>query len=379
MLYEYKTLNEALEDGSFTFKEYENTTGFMNVAFFSGLTKMEQQLVIDWFGDRLLCDDDVKKFTKFFNRQWELYCWDFRNRLAAYLGTAKDKPGILYIGDYMEIPPYHGTDENDWGWNVNFLITLETTLSGTGTSETTGTGTNSNTTKNTGTITNEGSGTSKNSKTGKDITSTENSGSDTNSGGTTSSTTTDTSTSGSSNDETDTTNISSTTTATKHIEKANPMSISNAGATVGQIPNFDWSYGSGASQDEQTITPDGKTDKVLTKGTNSSDTTTTNDNTTTDTRKTDHADTGTSTITYGGIDTGETSNTNTTTNDTQTKSDGTNSNTQNTTNSNNSKNTGRTQTLAQLYGEFLSLLDASQPWEWMKEKLEPCFLSVYDI
>lgn len=375
MLYEYKTLNEALEDGSFTFKEYEKTSGFMNVALFPGLTKMEQQLVIDWFGDRLLCDDDVKKFTKFFNRQWELYCWDFRNRLAAYLGGNNQVAGILKIA-YNTFAPI---TQNEWLWNTDFLITLETTISGTGTSETTGTGTNSNTTKNTGTITNEGSGTSKNSKTGKDITATENSGSDTNSGGTTSNTTTDTNSSGSSNDETDTTNVSSTTTATKHIEKANPMSISNSGATAGQIPNFDWSYGSGASQDEQTVIPDGKTDKVLTKGTNSSDTTTTNDNTTTDTRKTDRVDSGTSTITYGGVDTGETSNINTTTNDTQTKSDGTNSNTQNTTNSNNSKNTGRTQTLAELYGEFLSLLDASQPWEWMKEKLEPCFLSVYDI
>lgn len=376
MLYEYKTLNEALEDGSFTFKEYtENPGDFMTLASFSGLTKIEQQLVKDWFGDRLLCDDNVKKFTKFFNRQWELYCWDFRNRLASWLGSDAQNPGILNIR-YRVLS---GFTSNNWVWNTKFLVNLETTLSGSETSETTGTGTNSNTTKNTGTITNEGSGTSKNSKTGKDITSTENSGSDTNSGGTTSNTTTDTNTSGSSNDETDTTNISSTTTATKHIEKANPMSISNAGATAGQIPALDWSYGSGASQDEQTVKPDGKTDKVLTKGTSSSGTTTTNGNTTKDTRKTDRVDSGTSTITYGGVDTGETSNTNTTTNDTQTKSDGTNSNTQNTTNSNNSKNTGRTQTLAELYGEFLSLLDASQPWEWMREKLEPCFLAVYDI
>lgn len=374
MLYDYKTLNEALADGSFAFKEYENTSGFMNVALFSGLTKMEQQLVIEWFGDRLLCDD-AKKFEKFFNRQWNLFCWDFRNRLAAYLGGNNQSAGILKIA-YNSIMPI---TQNEWQWNVDFLLTLETTLTGSGTSEITGTGTNSNTTKNTGTITNEGSGTSKNSKTGKDITSTERNGSDTSSGGTTSNTKTDTNTSGSSNDETDTTNLSSTTTETKHIEKANPMSISNAGATAGQMPALDWSYGSGASQDEQTVKPDGKTDKVLTNGTNSSNTTNTTDNTTTDTQKTERVDNETSTITYGGVDTGETSNTNTTTNDTQTKNDGSTSSTQNTTNSNNSTNKGRTQTLAQLYGEFLSLLDASQPWEWMREKLEPCFLSVYDI
>lgn len=154
---------------------------------------------------------------------------------------------------------------------------------------------------------------------------------------------------------------SSGETGNSSVSKQNPQSISYGSAVAGEIPALDWSYPSSQQQS---------------KGTNSGGTTSENDGT----GSSDTTQSGTS----GNVQT--TTGTDTTA---QTSSDsGTTSNSETSerekavTTSNLKREifTGRDNLTPQdALREAMSYVKQSSAFAWLKEQLEVCFLSVYDI
>lgn len=375
MTEDYKTLNEILADGSFTYKTYRGDADFIKAYTDSGMTDTEQELVTEWFGDRLICTSDVKKFTKFFNRQWNLHAWQFRNSLAAWIGETATSPGILKIASVWAQPK---ADTNQWNWNTDFLLTVEMQLAGTNSTEQTGSGTSSSTTTTKGGSTTDSTTESTQTHTGTDK-HTSSGTNDTTASGTNDTTTSGTThATGQSTTKTGNVNTASSTDTDTGLTKNSPMSIANAGATAGSIPALDWTYASGATQ-AQKVTTGTTTDEGTNTTASEDDTTNSGTNKITTASTTNTETSGTDTTTYDTTTTGSTTGRTEGTNTSEGTTTGTTGNTAKTDGTSTQTNTGRTANLSQLYGEFLSLLNSSQPWEWMRKQLEPCFLSVYDI
>lgn len=391
----FQTLNDVIEDGSFSFKTYGEATGaYMHQIAYTGLTETEKELVVTWFGDRYICSIDPEKFQKYFDRLWNLYAWQYRNMAAAWFGTNADDFKKRIIGEF--------SGEN-FDWNGNFLINVDTAINGKTSNTQETSGTTSGITNNGGSITNTGTSVTSDKRGGSDVTTTDstsnteasgtnNSTTEGSTSGTNSSTTKgETSGTNTNTSTTEDTKLAGSTTKNKSINKTNPMSIVNSGASGDGVPTLDWTYATGQDASESTTTPDGKTD--TTKNTTSGNTSGTSDSTvegsnsgnsdSTTTGKTsntsDTTNSGKNTVSYGATDDSTTTtnnkqdiNTNTTTNG-NTSGKATGSGTSDTTNN------GRTATLAALYGEFLSLMQTAPAWKWMMDKIEPAFLSIYDI
>lgn len=408
---DFQTLNEVIKSGAFTFKTYGEGSGdYLGKMMHTGLTETEKNLMLDWYGDRCICSESPAKFQRFFDRLWSLYAWQYRNLAASWFGTEAADFKNRIIGQF---------NEENFNWNQNFLITIDTVMAGV-TSSNQSTSTASTTDATTGGIIHmTGSTTTTDKKGGSDTTTTSgtsdsdskttNSGSDTTkiAGSTTEKNTNDSYHTGTNNSSDSATSESTTkdtklagsTTKSRDINKSNPMSIVNTMPADGSIPALDWTYATGQSASESITTPDGKTDTTessgLTKSSHSGDdshndheehsTEGTSESTSTVTHgaivegKGTTSTTGSTTSTYGATDTATSESKSTQNTDTTTK--GTSEATGSSTGSGTSDTThkGRAATLAALYGEYMSLLNASPAWAWMMEKIEPAFLAIYDI
>jgi hypothetical protein len=159
------------------------------------------------------------------------------------------------------------------------------------------------------------------------------------------------------------------------VNKQNPQSISYVNATAGEIPSLDWRYPSTQTQSDGDSTS--QTDD---------DTTVTRDDTTTTTR------TGTDTTLQTGTDTNDIDGTKTTTG--TDKVDTTGTDTRNISTSDTEEGE-KTKTTSDLIREIWTGRDNLTPQEalkaammyvrtssafaWLKDQLEVCFLSVYDV
>lgn len=408
---EFQTLNEVLEAGTFIFKNYGESTGsYINDMMFSGLTETEKKLVKVWFGDRCICSESPDKFQKYFDRLWSLYVWQYRNMASAWFGKEASDFKDRIIG---------AIDGENFSWNTNFLVTIDTAINGITTNTQSATGNSTSTTLNGGAVTTTentetntqkgGSDTTTTSGTSDNNSTTTNSGSDTtkNTGKTTGkniddsysqyteNSTDSTSTEGTTKD----TKLAGSTTTNKSINKNNPMSIVNTANTDGSIPTLDWTYATGQDASESVTTPDGKTDTVesesLTKSSHTGDHHNddhgehSSENTSEDTSTITHgaivegesstSTSGNTVITYGATDRTTTESQNKQIIDTNGKTTGETSGTTTGNGSSDTTNKGRTTTLAALYGEFMSLLNVSPAWKWMMDRIEPAFLAIYDI
>lgn len=171
------------------------------------------------------------------------------------------------------------------------------------------------------------------------------------------------------------------TNDTSSVSKQNPQSISYGSAPVGQVPPLDWSYPS--SQQQTHSSNNGS-------GTSENDNTGTTDTTQTGTRENTQTTTGTDTNV--NITTGTDTSTTTRTGTEQTVqnvADGTTT----TGSETGSKDTSLTKsnlkreiftgrdglTPQKALREAMSYVRQSSAFAWLKEQLEVCFLSVYDI
>lgn len=408
---EFQTLNEVIESGFFKFKTYGEESGaYLSKMMHTGLTETEKSLVIDWYGDRCIGSEDPAKFQRYFNRLWSLYAWQYRNLAAAWFGTEASDFKSRIIGAF---------DGENFDWNKNFLITIDTAITGITSTKQDNNITSTNNTTMGGTVITTGSTTTTDQKGGADTTTTSgtsdsdskttNGGSDItkSTGNTTGKNVDDSYYTGTNNTSDNTTTENTTkdtklagsTTKNRDINKNNPMSIINTSATDGSIPALDWTYATGQSASESITTPDGKTDTTensgLTKVSHSGDDSHndhgehTSESTSESTSTVTHGATvegkgttstnGSATTTYGATDTATSESKGT--QDTSTTTKGTSESAGSSTGSGTSDTTsqGRTTTLAALYGEYMSLLNASPAWAWMMEKIEPAFLAIYDI
>ena len=194
-------------------------------------------------------------------------------------------------------------------------------------------------------------------------------------GSTSSSSSTDTT----SHTEGETTNNSTNDTAS--VSKQNPQSISYGSSAVGQVPALDWSYPSAQQQSHSDNSGGGTSES---NGTGSSDTT--QSGTSENTQTTTGTDTNVKTTT--GRDTSTTTKTGTETT-VETIADGTTSTGSETGSKDTSISksnlkreiyTGRDGLTPQdALREAMSYVKQSSAFAWLKEQLEVCFLSVYDI
>ena len=152
-----------------------------------------------------------------------------------------------------------------------------------------------------------------------------------------------------------------------------PQSISYANAAAGSIPSLDWQYATNQTQTENTATD------------TSSDTTAHDDSRTTvgtnngSESGTNHGETsGTNNRTEKGTDT--TSGTSKVTNVTTDIASGDKSNTDTADAQKREIHTGRGGLTAQdAFKSAVRYIENSSAFEWLKDELEECFLSVYDI
>ena len=171
----------------------------------------------------------------------------------------------------------------------------------------------------------------------------------------------------SSTSETDTTNhtegenSNTSTGSNTSVAKQNPQSISYSGAAVGEIPSLDWQYPSTQSQSENSGSNSGSNQS---DGSGSSDTTQsgTSENTETLTGTDTTAETGSYSKEGGYSDAGSKDTEKTTSNTTR------------------EIFTGRDSLTPQdALKEAMAYVKTSSAFNWLKEQLEVCFLSVYDI
>lgn len=408
---EFYTLSEAIEAGAFRFKTYGEESGtYLDKMTHTGLTQAEKTLVLNWYGDRCIGSESPAKFQNYFDRLWSLYAWQYRNLVASWFGTNATDFKNRIIGEF---------NGENFDWNQNFLITIDTAMAGVISNHQDNTSAVTTGATMGGSVTTTGSTTTTGQKGGADTTTTSgtsdsdskttNSGSDItkNTGSTTEKNTDDSYYTGT-NNHTDSTTTESTTKDTKlagsttknrDIDKNNPMSIVNSTPSDGSIPVLDWTYATGQSASESITTPDGKTDTTETDGLTKVSYSGDDSHNTHGEHSSEGTSEATSTVTHGAIVEGKgttsTSESATTTygatdtttsesksiQDTSTTTKGTSEATGSSTGSGTSDTTtrGRNTTLAALYGEYMSLLNASPAWAWMMEKIEPAFLAIYDI
>lgn len=407
----FQTLSEVVEAGTFKFKTYGEESGaYLDKMMHTGLTEAEKSLMLDWYGDRCIGSESPAKFQKYFDRLWSLYAWQYRNMAAAWFGTDAADFKARIIGEF---------NGESFNWNQNFLITVDTAINGITSSDQNSSSTSTTGATMGGTVSTTGSTTTTDQKGGADTTTTSgtsDSDSKTTNGGSDSTKTTG-STTGKSTDNsyytgtnsysdstttestTKDTKLAGSTTKSRDINKNNPMSIVNSVTTDGSIPTLDWTYATGQSASESITTPDGKTDTTestgLTKvshdgedshndhGEHTAEGTSENISTITHGTIVEGKGTtstnGSATTTYGATDTAtsESKSTQDTSTTTKSTSEAAGSSTGSGTSDTTTK--GRNATLAALYGEYMSLLNASPAWAWMMGKIEPAFLAIYDI
>lgn len=186
------------------------------------------------------------------------------------------------------------------------------------------------------------------------------------------------------NSNTRTDNLTTTTDSKQAGANAvNPQSIEYSGTTAGNLPSLDWQYmsnqeqteGEGTETQTGTVTNQGtNTGTVTDQGTNTGTVTNAGTNTGTDTLVKDgdkvedkekHT-TGTEAHVLGGAD--ETSGNSTeATSGTDTHTD-------------RERHTGRTGILPQeALRKAKAYIQKSRAFDWLKDELEPCFISIYDI
>lgn len=195
---------------------------------------------------------------------------------------------------------------------------------------------------------------------------------------------TDTRTLNLANNETRTDNLANSNTRTDNLttttdnkqagaNAVNPQSLEYSGATAGNLPSLDWQYMSNQEQTEGEGT-ETQTGTVTNQGTNTGTVQTAGTNTGTDTNVKDKdvsedkskRTTGTDTRALTGAD--ETSGNSTEeTNGTDTHTD-------------RERHTGRTNILPQeALRKAKAYIQKSRAFDWLKDELEPCFISIYDI
>lgn len=176
------------------------------------------------------------------------------------------------------------------------------------------------------------------------------------------------------NSNTRTDNLTTTTDSKQAGANAvNPQSIEYSGTTAGSLPSLDWQYMSNQEQSEGEGT-EHQTGTVTNQGTNTGTVQTAGTNTGTDTNVKDKdvsedkskRTTGTDAHALSGKD--ETSG-----NSTEATS-GTDSHTDR------ERHTGRTGILPQeALRKAKAYIQKSRAFDWLKDELEPCFISIYDI
>lgn len=165
---------------------------------------------------------------------------------------------------------------------------------------------------------------------------------------------------GGSHNSTDTTG--GTTNESVNVAKQNPQSISYSGTTLGEIPDLDWQYPSAQNQSKNTMTYNDH--NVDSTGTSNSDSSTSGMN-----ENTNHL-TGTDTETNSSL---RNSNDNIVDSNTLDKEAASNS-------TKREIFTGRDGLTPQAaLTEAMRYVKTSSAFVWLKEQLEVCFLSVYDI
>lgn len=187
-----------------------------------------------------------------------------------------------------------------------------------------------------------------------------------------------------SNDGTDTTTGSTKTESeggTASVSKEMPHSISYSGATAGNIPSLDWTYPGGQSQSKNDQTTTGtSSNKVVRTGSGTESTTA--KQTGTVTTATEGDESGTHSTSGQDSRTGQQTHTGTDTH--STTENGTGSRTQSRTAESQSadsvkdRRTGRHQSIAALLEEAKGFIVTTNAWEWLKGRLEVCFLGVYE-
>lgn len=206
------------------------------------------------------------------------------------------------------------------------------------------------------------------------------------------------------NSDTRTDNLTTTTdNKTARADAVNPQSIEYSGTTAGSLPGLDWQYMSNQAQEEGegsehntgTVTNRGtNTGTVTNQGTQTGTVTDQGTNTGTVT----NAGTNTGTITDAGTETGtdtlvkdadkvEDKEKHTTGTDTHAltgEDEITGSTSENTsgtdTHTDRERHTGRTGILPQeALRKAKAYIQKSRAFDWLKDELEPCFISIYDI
>lgn len=176
---------------------------------------------------------------------------------------------------------------------------------------------------------------------------------------------------------TDTGKVDTTTDAdVAGVAKQNPQSISYNGAAVGEVPNLDWQYPSAQNQSkthEHVVAEDinKKTEHTgYDESTKTGSITTTHTGDERNVTDNDKTKTGTDTRTNSGTDTRTITGTDNTTED-RTKS---------TSDTIREQWTGRDNlTPQEALKSAMNYVKTSSAFAWLKDQLEVCFLSVYDI
>ena len=304
-----------------------------------------------WFKYRIVCDDF--RFDDFFDRQLDLVLPRY-NKLIRLENTEFDALVNIYRERQVtDTGSESGTESNS--------IEKEGIVSRSGQTTTVRTPDLEDETVRTPNLTEQGVRT-------PNLTVTEN-------GETSSSSNTDTT----SHNEGETT--STGTNDTSSVSKQNPQSISYGASVAGQVPALDWSYPSSQQQTHGTNSGGGTSES---DGTGSTDTS--QSGTSENTQTTTGTDTNVNTTT--GTDTSTTTRTGTeqtvqnVADGTTTTGSETGSKDSSLTKSNLKREifTGRDSLTPQdALREAMSYVKQSSAFAWLKEQLEVCFLSVYDI
>ena len=323
-----KKYDEWLEDNTQFFSNLEND---YDVTVDAGT----QDLIELFFGNRYICDDD--NFERYFKRSL-INVWD---RYIDLLRVEKTEIDPL-VADYFENQLIH---------------TGESTGSKTGTvSSLTEYGKTDTLTHNV-TVTEDNSGTVDETDT-RTLNLADNS----------------TRTDNLANSNTRTDNLTTTTDNKQAGANAiNPQSLEYSGTTAGSLPSLDWQYmsnqeqteGEGTEHSTGTVTNQGtNTGTVQTNGTHTGTDTTVKDKDTTEDKE-KHT-TGTEARVIGGQD--EMSGN-------STEQSGTTDE-----HTDRERHTGRTNILPQeALRKAKAYIEKSRAFDWLRDELEPCFISIYDL
>lgn len=176
------------------------------------------------------------------------------------------------------------------------------------------------------------------------------------------------------NSNTRTDNLTTTTDSKQaRGDAVNPQSLEYSGTTAGSLPSLDWQYMSNQAQEEGEGT-EHQTGTVSNQGTQTGTVTDAGTHTGTDTNvkdkdvsedKSKHT-TGTEARTIGGSD--------------ETMGNSTEETSGTDTHTDRERHTGRTGILPQeALRKAKAYIQKSRAFDWLKDELEPCFISIYDI